>query len=248
VERACARGALLVQFLDVAHLSSVRTLPYLVEWSRRYGDAGLSIVAVNSPRFAFTADREKLAAAVGRLELPFPVALDASYEAWHDYGCEGWPSLFLWGGGGALRWFHFGEGEYQGTEAAIQRELRETNGEGLELPRVLAPLRPGDAPGALVAAPTPEVFPGGSVSEPWTFRNGDPPLELEYAAAGAWVAVDGNGPLRATLDGRDERTIEIQAPGAYELITHPCTERHHLALLPSSGQSVYSIAFAAGVP
>ena len=37
-------------------LSSVRTLPYLKAWGERYGDLGLTVIGVNSPRFPFTAD------------------------------------------------------------------------------------------------------------------------------------------------------------------------------------------------
>ena len=48
---------------------------------------------------------------------------DSGYVVWHDYGCKGWPSLFFWGQGAPLIWFHFGEGEYAATEAAIAAEL-----------------------------------------------------------------------------------------------------------------------------
>ncbi len=141
VERICARGPLLVHFVDAAHLSSVRTLPYVGAWQDRYRDLGLTLVGVNSPRFPFTADPGKLAAALSRLGVGFPVAADSRYRIWHDYGCEGWPSLFLWGRGGALRWFHFGEGEYAATESAIQEELRALDPD-LELADPLPALRP----------------------------------------------------------------------------------------------------------
>ncbi|OLE36234.1 MAG: hypothetical protein AUG48_08190 [Actinobacteria bacterium 13_1_20CM_3_68_9] len=247
VERICARGPLVVQFVDAAHLSSVRTLPYLTAWSERYRDLGLTLVGVNSPRFPFMADTEKLSAALARLGVRFPVAADSRYEIWHDYGCEGWPSLFLWGRGGALRWFHFGEGEYAATEQAIQEELRAAD-PGLELPEPLPPLRPSDAPGALVAPPSAEIFPGGSESESWQSVEGGPPLELDYAAGGAWAAVDGRGRLRASLDRAPELTIEVEAPGAYELSAHERHEAHHLELSATPGLRVYSIGFSAGVP
>jgi hypothetical protein len=247
VERICAGGPLLVHFVDAAHLSSVRTLRYVVAWEERYRDHGLTLVGVNSPRFPFTADAGKLAAALTRLEVSFPVAADSRYRIWHDYGCEGWPSLFLWGRGGALRWFHFGEGEYAATEEAIQEELRALDPD-LELPEPLPALRPSDAPGALVAPPSDEVFPGGSESEPWRAREGDPPLELDYAAGGAWATVDGPGVLRASLDRGRELAIQVGAPGAYELAAHPRHESHRLALLPSAGLSLYSVAFVAAIP
>jgi hypothetical protein len=247
VERICARGPLLVHFVDAAHLSSVRTIPYLSAWEERYRDLGLTVVGVNSPRFPFTADAGKLGAALARLGVRFPFAADSRYEIWHAYGCEGWPSLFLWGRGGALRWFHFGEGEYAATEDAIQAELRAGDPD-LELPEPLPPLRPSDAPGALVARPSGEVLPGGSESEPWRPREGEPALELDYEAGGAWATVDGRGGLRASLDRGPELTIEVEAPGAYELAAHERHEAHHLAVSATPGVRVYSIGFSAAVP
>lgn len=247
VERTCARGPLIVHFVDVGHLSSVRTLPYLQAWTERYEHLGLSVIGVNSPRFPFTADAGKLRAALGRLGLGFPFAIDSRYRLWHAYGCEGWPSLFLWGRGGVLRWFHFGEGEYRATEEAIQQELARLRPDS-ELPEPMAPLRPTDAPGALVAAPSAELLPGGSVSEPWLVREDDPPLELDYAAGGAWATVDGRGRLSVSLDGGAETIVEVDAPGAYRLADRPQHESHHLSLRPSSGLSVYSIGFAPGMP
>jgi hypothetical protein len=247
VERICAGGPLLVHFVDAAHLSSVRTLPYVSAWEGRYRGHGLTLVGVNSPRFPFTADAAKLAAALTRLEVSFPVAADSRYRIWHDYGCEGWPSLFLWGRGGALRWFHFGEGEYAATEEAIQEELRALD-PNLELPEPLPALRPSDAPGALVAPPSDEFFPGGSESEPWRARDDDPPLELDYAAGGAWATIDGRGTLRASLDRGRELAIEVEAPGVYELAAHERHEAHHLSLGATRAVRVYSIGFSAGVP
>jgi hypothetical protein len=246
VERICARGPLLVHFIDIAHFSSVRTLPYLTAWSERYGDDGLTVLAVDSPRFPFTADARKLAAAAERLGLGFPVASDPEYVAWHDYGCRGWPSLFLWGRGGALRWYHFGEGEYAATESAIQQELGLSD--GAHLPEVLPPLRPTDGPGALVARPSEEVFPGGSVSRPWRGSDRGRAVELEYEAGGAWAAVDGRGLLRVSLDGAPATTIAAEAPGAYELAEHDRHGPHRLTLGASRDLAVYSVGFSAGLP
>jgi hypothetical protein len=247
VERICARGPLLVHFIDAAHLSSVRTLPYLAAWSERYSPHGLTILAVNSPRFPFTGEEAKLATALERLGVELPVALDREYLAWHDYGCEGWPSLFLWGKGGALRWFHFGEGEYAGTEEAIQEELLDVS-PALHLPEPLAALRPVDAPGALVARPTPELLPGGSTSEPWRPSAEENAFEFAYEAGGAWASVDGKGELQVVLDGGSPRTLAVDAPGAYELSAHERHERHRTSLTVTGDIAVYAITFAPGLP
>jgi hypothetical protein len=248
VDRICARGPLLVHFVDVAHVSSVRTLPYLKGWAERYGRLGLTVIGVNSPRFPFTADPGTLAAALAGLDLPLPFAADSSYGLWHAYGCEGWPSLFLWGKGGTLRWFHFGEGEYQATEEAIREEVGGARGAKGALPEPMAPIRPSDAPGALVSPPTDELLPGGSLSEPWRAAEGDPPLEVGYSAGEAWASVDGRGSLGVSLDGGPEARVEVDAPGAHRLACHPRHSSHHLSLRASPGLSLYSVGFAAGVP
>ncbi|TMK70789.1 MAG: hypothetical protein E6G49_10500 [Actinobacteria bacterium] len=247
IERICARGPLLVHFIDAAHLSSVRTLPYVTAWGDRYAPHGLTVLGVNSPRFPFTGDEGKLAAALARLDVEFPVALDRDYLAWHDYGCEGWPSLFLWGRGGALRWFHLGEGEYAATEDAIQEELLAVV-PTLELPEVLPPARPIDAAGALVARPTPELLPGGSISEPWRAGGPEDALEFDYEAGGAWASVDGKGELEVALDGGEPEAVAVDSPGAYELSAHERHEPHRISLTVRGNVAVYAITFAAGLP
>lgn len=242
-----AAGPVLVHFLDFAQLNSVRALPYLVEWDRRYRGAGLTTLGVHSPRFAFTARRQALGPALERLGVGHPVADDSRYAVWHDYGCRGWPSLFLWGRGGALRWSHFGEGEYGATEEAIQAELRELD-PLLALPVPMAPLRPSDAPGALVAPPTEELLPGGSTRDPWRPGAGDGGLELDYEAGGAHASVDGEGGLGVTIDDGGERTIEVAGPGLYELAVHRRHQPHHLRLRPLGGVEVYSLSFSAAPP
>jgi hypothetical protein len=247
VERLAATGPVLVHFFDFAQLNSVRALPYVRGWRDRYAEAGLAVLGVHTPRFPFTAADVAVADAARRLEISHPVAVDSARRVWRAYGCEGWPSLFLWGNGGVLRWFHFGEGEYEGTEVAIQELLLESAPD-LRLPDPLPPLRPSDAPGALVAPPSDEVLPGGSASEPWRATAGQPGLELGYAAGGAYTTVDGAGVIDVSLDGGPASRVTVDAPGLVELAAHPSHEEHIVRLRPSEGVRVWSVSFAAGVP
>ena len=239
-----AAGPVLVHFFDFAQLNSVRALPYVLAWVERYQPAGLATLGIHSPRFKFSAGRDALAPALERLGVAHPVADDSRYAVWHDYGCRGWPSLFLWGQGGALRWFHFGEGEYEATERAIAAEL-EALDPGYSSPPPLEPLRPADAPGALVARPTEEVLPGGSVSEPWDGRGA---LELDYAAGGAHASVDGAGELRVALEGGPARRVTVPGPGLVDLAVHPRHEPHRLRVEADPAVAVYSLSFSAGLP
>lgn len=243
-----AGGPVVVHFLEFAQLNSVRTLPYLNEWARRYREAGLSVIGVQSPRFPFGADPEAVAAGLERLGVEFPVAIDAEHELWAAYGCEGWPSLFLWSLGGTLAWAHFGEGEYRATEEAIQEELREIDALR-QLPEPMAPLRPTDAPGAWVMEPTPEQFPGGSWQQPWVASEGDDALALDYQAGGAYATVEGEGEIQVEIDGEWQEPIPAgPSPGLRTLAEHPAHEAHNLLLRSGPGVKIWSISFAAGVP
>jgi hypothetical protein len=230
-----AAGPVLVHFFDYAQLNSVRTLPYLIEWDRRYREAGLRTIGVQSPRFPFGADPANVTAGLRDLGIEFPVAIDAQRDLWHAYGCEGWPSLFLWTLGGSLSWFHFGEGEYRGTEEAIQAELRELDALR-SLPEPMAPLRPTDAPGALVMPPTEEVFPEG----------GD--AAVDYEAGGVYATVEGTGELHITIDEAQQAPITVAKPALLKLSEHPGHESHSLALHSDPGLRVWSVSFAAGLP
>jgi hypothetical protein len=243
---ATAGGLVLVHFLDFAQLNSVRTLPYVAEWARRYREHGLTALGVQAPRFPFGAEREIVADGLADLGVEFPVAIDADRRLWHAYGCEGWPSLFLWKTGGALAWFHFGEGEYRATEEAIQDELRESDALR-DLPAPMEPLRPTDAPGAKVMPPTPELFPGGSWERPWTAGEDGDTIEIPYEAGGAYATVEGAGQLTIDLDG-NVSSIEVDGPALYSLSEHPRHERHQLLLKPAPGLRVWSVSFAAGLP
>jgi hypothetical protein len=247
VERLTAAGPVLVHFFDLAQLNSVRALPYVIDWHERYSDAGLKVIGVHSPRYGFTREAEAVAFGVARLGVSHPVAVDSDFGVWHDYGCEGWPSLFLWARGGVLTWFHFGEGEYEATEDAIREALAGARPDA-ELPAAGEPLRATDAPGALVIPPSDEIFPGGSPSEPWRASPQRRALELEYAAGGAHAALNGEGELAVVLDGGEPRLIGVGAPGLYALAEHPQHEAHRLELRPSDGLSVWSLSFAPGVP
>jgi hypothetical protein len=241
-ERLTAKGPLLVHFFEAGELSSVQSLPLVDLWARHYAESGLSTIGVHTPRSDLARSPEALSAAVARLGLGFPVCGDDEYLVWHAYGCKGWPSLFLWGRGGRLRWFHFGVADLPATEEAIREELR-AGDEEQELPRSLMGPPRGKHE---LAKPSDEVFPGGAHDRPWTPAPGEP-LEVAYAGAGAWVALDGSGTVRVGVDGGPaDRRIEVKAPGMYELSEHGAHGMHEIRLEFEGDPRVWAVGFAAG--
>jgi hypothetical protein len=247
IDRLVAARPAIVHFFDFAQLNSVRTIPYLRAWYERYASDGLAMLGIHSPRFPFTQGPDVVAPATERLGIDWPVAVDPEFALWRLYEPHGWPALFLWGRGGALRWYHLGEGDYDGTEEAIREELGGA-GNGHDWPALIEPIRASDAPGAGVIPPTAELFPGGSTEEPWPKAEADRRLELRYEAGGAYAATDGEGAIAIRVDGEEREPLSVTHPGLQELTLHDRTESHSLELEPSPGLLIYSVQFAAGVP
>lgn len=236
-----AKGPVLVHFFDFSQLNSVRTLPYLNEWHRRYNDRGLSVIGIQSPRFAFGADPETVTAGLERLGVEFPVMIDADQAVWHMYGCEGWPSLFLWGRGGLLKWFQFGEGEYRSTEEAIQEQLAGASADA-EFPEPMDPVRPTDAAGIEVIAPGAELIP--VEGRPWTIETDGDAFDVEYEGGGVHATVSGQGRLNLKLDGEPIPTIGIDGPALYTLAEHDRHGSHRIEIGLEGQPQIWSVSFS----
>jgi len=211
VDKLLGRNAILVEFWDFARINSLRTLPYLKGWHARYSPLGLRVIGVHTPGYSFGRDREAVARAVERLEIPFPVVLDPAGGVWRRYGNKGWPARFLFDRRARLRHVHFGEGEYLETEVAIHELLREIDAD-VELPEPLEPLRPEEVPGAVLEPQTADiVLPRDrdrvDIVRDWT--DGEDYIEARDAGAAVEATFDA-GAAYAVLSGAD---LE---PGAYE--------------------------------
>ena len=108
----------------------------------------LRIIGVHSPGVLVRPrPRGRHARRVEQMDIPYAVVLDPDFAVWREYGNRGWPARYIFDRRGVLRFVHWGEGEYDETERVIQDLIAETDPEGeLELPDVLEPLRPEDAP------------------------------------------------------------------------------------------------------
>jgi thiol-disulfide isomerase/thioredoxin len=210
----------LVEFWDFCRVNSLRTLPYLKAWHERYAEAGLRVVGIHSGGFEISRDADAVRAAVARLGIAYPVLIDSELESWDMYGIQGWPSRYLWDAEQQLADFHLGEGGYEEAERAIQRLL------GVER-EPLAPVRPEDAPGALLEAQTEDQ--PGAYSGP-------------YEAGGVWAVLSGAGTVSA--NGVE---IAVEHPGAYPLIEH---ERHTAGVLElhvGAGVTCHQTCFTPGL-
>jgi hypothetical protein len=149
----------LIEFWDYTDLASIRTLPYLVEWHRRYAHRGLAIVGVHSPRFRFAHQRHLVEQALEEFGVEYPVMLDNYHALWRAYDNDCWPALYLIDAARQIRYVHLGEGRYDEAETAVHLLLRQMD-PSVDLPPIMRPLRSDDKAGSLLSAATPDLYAG----------------------------------------------------------------------------------------
>jgi hypothetical protein len=86
---------------------------------------GLIVIGVHAPEFAFERNIDNVRAAVKRLGIDYPVAIDNNYAIWRGFSNEYWPAHYVSDADGRILSHHFGEGNYAESEHVIQELLRE---------------------------------------------------------------------------------------------------------------------------
>jgi thiol-disulfide isomerase/thioredoxin len=117
----------LIDFWTYSCVNCIRTLPYVKRWYETYRDAGLVVVGVHTPEFAFEHVPSNVKGAVESFGIDYPVALDNDYGTWTAWGNRYWPAEYYIDRQGHVRYAHFGEGDYAGTENVIRTLLAEKN-------------------------------------------------------------------------------------------------------------------------
>ena len=115
----------LIDFWTYSCINCLRALPYVEGWAAKYKDAGLVVIGVHTPEFAFEKERGNVEKAVRDLKITYPVAIDSDYRIWQAFNNEYWPAHYFVDGKGRIRHHHFGEGEYAESERVIQELLKE---------------------------------------------------------------------------------------------------------------------------
>lgn len=142
----------IIDFWTYSCINCQRTLPYLKSWYQKYQDKGLVIIGVHAPEFEFEKNEKNLAQAVAEFGLSYPVMQDNAFATWRAYNNRYWPAKYFIDKDGYIRYTHFGEGNYDESEAVIQKLLAETGAE--DLPTEVS------NPSYEVMAKTPETYLG----------------------------------------------------------------------------------------
>ena len=258
----------LIDFWTYSCINCLRTLPHIRAWDERYRGAGLTIVGVHSPEFAFERVESNVRENVAKLGVRYPVALDNDFVTWQSWHNQYWPAKYLIDKRGHVRYYHFGEGEYAKTEDAIRTLL----GADAPAPSGLA----DESPHGLV---TPESYLGYERLE----RNGGEPvvedkahaytfprglaenelayggiwtvegeravaglsagLRLQYRARDVYLVLTGKGKVDVLVDGKPERIVRVTEDRLYALVDRAKLGEHLLELHVTPGVAAYAFTF-----
>jgi len=260
----------LVDFWTYSCINCLRTLPHLEAWDRRYRKAGLVIVGVHTPEFAFEHVVSNVRKATRRLGVRYPVAIDNGYKTWDAYRNDAWPAEYLIDRRGQVREVKKGEGNYGDTERKIQALLGEPSGAQLASVRDRTPQHfttpesylgwqrlqryAGSAitPDRMIRYRFPKAIPPDSLaySGSWTVEGErivagrDARLRLSFIAQHVYLVLSGRGRLDVLVNGKKVRTIRIGGLSRlYTLLGYKTERAGLLELRFTPGISAYAFTF-----
>ncbi len=128
VDLGSLRGkVVLVDFWAYSCINCQRAIPHVVDWYAKYKDAGLEVIGVHSPEYAFEKNEANVASGAADLGITYPIALDNNLSTWTNYRNRYWPAEYLIDANGTVRHIKFGEGDYDVTESLIRQLLVDAN-------------------------------------------------------------------------------------------------------------------------
>ena len=222
IDLADLRGeVVLVDFWAYSCINCQRSIPHINAWYDAYEDAGLNVIGIHSPEYAFEKVPANVKAGAENYGIEYPVALDNNLSTWTNYRNRYWPAHYLIDAEGTVRQVKFGEGGYATTEKLI-RELLEDANPGVELPAATEVA--DDTPDAGSTTPESYLSLGKEVNyggETGKLTSGENeysyPEKLaadSFALKGTWAIdfqnakpVDGSGSIRLNYHASEVRMV-----------------------------------------
>jgi hypothetical protein len=152
--------------------------------------------------------------AVSDLRVTFPVAIDSDRSIWSAFRNDYWPANYVIDRRGRIRYHHFGEGEYEKSERAIQKLLRENGAAGPNGGPVRVTASGAEAPPSENVR-SPETYAGYELGERFVSRERvardaprtySPPLTPSlnrWGLGGSWIV----GAERSTLQAAPGKVV-----------------------------------------
>jgi cytochrome c biogenesis protein CcdA/thiol-disulfide isomerase/thioredoxin len=260
----------LVDFWTYSCINCLRTLPHLKAWDAAYRKAGLRIVGVHTPEFAFEHVPSNVRKATRELGVRYAVAIDNGYKTWDAYQNGAWPTEYLIDRRGHIREIKEGEGNYDDTERTIRKLLGEPAQAQLASVADTTPQHPM-TPESYLGWQRLERYSGSQLVPdrvvPYKFPRTVPlntlaydglwkverqrivavdraRLRLRFLAQHVYLVLGGRGSLQVLVDGKPVRTIQVGGLSRlYTLLRYPKLREGELELRFARGVTAYAFTF-----
>lgn len=250
----------LIDFWTYSCINCIRTLPSIQALHEEYADDGLVIIGVHAPEFAFEQKIQNVQNAVDEFGLTYPVVQDNDFATWRNFENRYWPAKYLIDKEGNVRYTHFGEGEYEETEMAVQELLNAK--QDLTLADVDADRTPR----------TPETYLGLSrrsaqyvtsgtdlATDEWLYEGEwkedeekiytdklPAKINMVIHAASANLVLGGSGKVTIMIDGEKYSDFEVTEHKLYPLFDIPGDYSDKKVELEFTGNEIEAFAFTFG--
>ncbi|MDG3013785.1 cytochrome c biogenesis protein DipZ [Speluncibacter jeojiensis] len=253
VDLKSLRGkVVLIDFWAYSCINCQRAIPHVVDWYNTYRDAGLEVIGVHTPEYAFERVPSNVASAAKGLHIDYPIALDTNYSTWTTYRNSYWPAEYLIDATGTVRHIEFGEGGYAGTEKLIRQLLTDAHpGAALPAGTEVRDTTPtvSTTPETYLAVGKVVNYAGGAPYEPGTALFAYPPAlpADSFALRGRWT-LDHQGATAAGPDSSIE--LDYHAENVYLVVggtgTVAVTQNGTTRRIPVSGPPTLHQIVSAG--
>ncbi|WP_406362609.1 cytochrome c biogenesis protein CcdA [Streptomyces sp. NBC_01579] len=272
-ESARAGKVVLVDFWAYSCINCHRSIQHVNAWYEKYRSAGLEVIGVHTPEYAFEHVPGNVRAGAERLDITYPVALDNEFRTWENFDNYAWPTEYLIDARGQVRHVAVGEGNYSHRESLIRKLLADAR-PGIALPPPTGlpdatPTDPNQTREVALGAGRSGPVANGSLDEgtdtftyPAEIGSGEAALDgtwsadresvtsgpdagikLNFSASEVHIDVGGTGTITATLDGKTTTHTISGAPNIHRLVSGTKPRQGLLTLTLTPGLKVHSFTF-----
>ena len=125
ISQFVGQRVILIEFWTFGCYNCQNTHPHIQDYWRTYQDDGLIVIGIHYPEFDYERERSNVVDYVEETNTTYPVVLDNDRGTWGAYDQRAWPTRYIIGVDGFIRYEHVGEGGYEETDQKIQELLAE---------------------------------------------------------------------------------------------------------------------------
>ena len=105
----------VVHFYTYGCINCVRNLPHYNDWHKRYAARGVQVIGIHRPESPGESHIESVRKKAVAAAIQYPVAVDNQAANWNAWGNRVWPSVYLVDKQGFVRYWWYGELNWQAT-------------------------------------------------------------------------------------------------------------------------------------